>query len=136
MIKGKKSKLGVSLLEVVIAVMVTSIVIVGVLSLYYQSVLVTKKMNQLFIATNLAKSRLERIKNLEFDQLPFAEETDTQLDQNGNADLEGKFLRNTTISTNYNGNADLTSASVTVNFEVKGEWSTNPVTLTTVLVNE
>lgn len=130
-----RSQTGVSLVEVAIAVMVTSIVIVGLLGLYYQSVLVTKKMNQLFIATNLAKSRLERLHNLEFSALPLSVETDTYLDSEGSSDPDGDFVRNTAISTNYNGRADLTQATVTVDYKVKGEFSGNPVSLTTVYVD-
>ena len=122
------------MVEVAIAVMVTAIVIIGVLGLYYQSVLVTKKMNQLFIATNIAKSRLERLRNIEFDTLPLTAETDTLIDSEGNSVANGNFVRNTSVATNYNGDSDLTQVTVTVDYKVKGEFSNNPVSMTTVFV--
>lgn len=132
----KKYQQGFSLVEVAIALMVSTVVVVGILSLYTQSVMVTKKMNQRFIAINLAKSRIERLKNFDFTVLPNAAETDTYLDKAGNSSLNGDFVRNTSISTNYNGISDLTQVTVTVDYKVKGEFSDNPVTLTTVFVDD
>lgn len=134
--KWRNSRSGMSLVEVAIAVAVISIVVTGILGLYYQSVLVSKKMNQLFIATNLAKSRLERLRNIAFDSLPQTAESDTLLDKEGNSIPDGDFQRNTSVSTNYNGDPDLTQVTVTVDYKMKGAFTGNPVTLTTVFVNE
>ena len=134
--KWRKNQAGMSLVEVAVAVMVISIVLTGILGLYYQSVLVTKKMNQLFIATNLAKSRLERLRNIAYDSLPLTSETDTLLDKEGNTIVNGDFVRNTAVSTSYNGDADLTQVTVTVDYKMKGAFTGSPVTLTTVFVNE
>lgn len=127
---------GMSLVEVAIAVAITAIVVSGILALYYECVLVTKKMNQLFIATNIAKSRLERVRNVEFDSIPFVAEMDTYVDNEGNSIASGEFVRNTSVSTNYSGDADLTQVTVTVDYRIKGQFSGKPVTLTTVYVNE
>lgn len=129
-------KRGISLVEVAIAIMVSSMVIVGILALYYQSVRGIKQMNQVFVASNLAKSRLERLNNFEFNSLPLAEETDTPIDKEGNPDLNGDFKRNTSVTSNYNGRANLTQVTVTVDYKIKGEFSGKPVPLTTVYVEE
>lgn len=136
LLKKPYSAAGFTLVEVAIAVSIFTIVLAGILGLYYQSVLVTKKMNQVFIATNLAKNRLESLYNLEFDSISTAEETDTLLDEEGNTDANGKFKRTTTVATQYEGHSDLTQVTVTVDYEVKGEFSGNPVTLITVYVEE
>lgn len=125
-----------SLVEVAIAVAIITLVMVGILGLYYENVLVTKKMNQLFIATNLAKSRLERLRNVQFDTLSLSVEKDTTLDKNGNSVENGEFVRNTAVSTSYKGNADLTQVTVTVDYQMKGKLSGKPVSLTTVYVKE
>lgn len=129
-------KQGFSLVELSIALMVATVFVLGILSLYSQSVVSTKKMNQRFIAVNLAKNRLERLRSFDFDVLPLSAETDTYLDEKGNPDANGGFIRNTTVSTNYNGVSDLTQVTVSVDYEIKGEYTGNPVVLTTVFVDE
>jgi len=122
--------------EVSIALMVSTVVVVGILSLYTQSILVTKKMNQRFIATKISNSRLELLRLIEFASLPTSVETDTLLDKDGNSDLDGTFIRTTSVVENYNSNADLTLVTVTVDYKVKGKFSQKPILLTTVYVNE
>ncbi len=130
------NKSGFSLIELSIALMVAMIFVLGIFSLYSQSILSTKKMNQRFIAVNLAKNRLERMRNFEHSVLPSASETDTYLDKEGNSDPDGGFIRNTTVTTGYNGMAELTLVTVTVSYKTKGDFTNNPVEVTTVFVNE
>lgn len=136
MIMKLKCSKGFSLIELSIALMIATVFVLGIFSLYSQSIVSTKKMNERFIALNLAKNRLERLRSFEYAVLPTANETDAYLNQQGSADPDGAYLRNTTIATDYNGMADLTQVTVTVDYKMKGQFTGNPVVLTTVFVNE
>ena len=105
----------------------------SILNVCLQSSVTGKRAQEAFVAYNLAKNRIEEMRNLPFSSLSSAAETDTALDASGVADPDGSFLRTTAVSTSYTGDSSLTQISVTVSYEIKGQVRTNPTTLTTVI---
>jgi len=127
------NKHGLTLVETMVAILVFGIVLVGMLEVSSKSMLMGKRSNLSYTAYNLAKNHLETLKASSFASLSSADETDTLLDPAGVPDPEGQYKRNTSVATNYTGDTDLVSVTVTVDYEVKGTFSGNPVTLSTVI---
>ena len=116
-----------------VAILVFGIVLVGMLDICSKSILMGKRSNLSYTAYNLAKNHLETLKASAFSSLTTADETDTILDGTGIPDPDGQYKRNTAVTTNYSGDTDLASVTVTVDYEVKGTYSGHPVTLSTVI---
>lgn len=127
------NKHGLTLVETLVAILVFGIVLVGMLEVCSKGILMGKRSDLSYTAYNLAKNHLEMLKASSFASLGNADETDTLLDPAGVPDPEGQYKRNTEVTTNYNGDADLAAVTVTVDYEVKGTFSENPVTLSTVI---
>jgi Tfp pilus assembly protein PilV len=124
---------GLTLVETMIAILLFGTVLVGLLDICANGMLMGKRSDRSYAAYNLAKNHIETLKTMSFGSLSSAAETDTLLDSRGVPDLEGEFKRNTGVSISYNGDANLVSVTVTVDYQVKGSFSGNPVTLSTVI---
>jgi type II secretory pathway pseudopilin PulG len=115
-----KIKNGMTLVEVMVSVFLIILLTGAVLALLVQNMRTGKGIDYNYIALNVAKSRIERIRELRRDQgfryLYRASETKTRVDRNGTPDPEGDFTRTTKITTSFGGNPDLTQVQVTVSF--------------------
>ena len=122
------SRRGVTLFEVVIAAAVLSVVLSGILSVFLFNVRWGRKMNSVFVATNLAKNRMERLRppRFPFSALDLAEEDSVEVDRGGLEEAGGDYLRTTEITNDHAG-YDLTLVKVTVDYKIQGEWSGNPI---------
>lgn len=120
------NKKGITLTEVLFSAGILVIVATGILVVFVQTVDLSSRIGYEYIATNLAKSRIERARTIMatsgFDSLLDLEETDKILDGSGTSDLYGEFKRSTDITTSYNGDARLTKICVDVVYKQKGEW--------------
>ena len=128
-----KNKHGLTLVETMVAILIFGVALVGLLDVCSKSILMGKRSDLSYTAYNLAKNHLETLKSSSFSSLSVAAETDTILDSTGVPDPDGAFKRNTSVSTNYSGDSNLVSVTVTVDYQVKGAYSENPVTLSTVV---
>ena len=124
---------GVTLIEIMIAVLTFAIGISAILAVCVQGMTTARRTEAAYTAYNLAKNRIETLKSITFSDLASASETSTVLDASGVADLEGTFTRTTVITTNYNSDANLTQAKVTIYYTVKGTQSAAPLEMTTVI---
>ena len=135
-----KEKRGITLTEVLFSVAIISLVVVSVLLIFAQTVDMSRRVDHEYIATNIAKSRLERARTViassGFDSLPDLEEDDTILDEDGMPDPNGDFKRTTTVGANYAGNARLTEVRALATYRYGGEWRENAeIAITTVFTN-
>lgn len=129
----KRNFKGVTLVETMVSILLFLLVGASILNICLQASLTGKRSQEAFVAFNLAKSRIEEMKNFPFSSLSSAAETDTAVNESGVADPSGTYLRTTTVSTSYTGDASLTQVSVSVKYEVKGQLLATPTTLTTVI---
>lgn len=130
--KGK----GTTLIEVIGAIFVFSISLQALIAVYIQSIQVGKRLDCAYTAYNLAKNRIEVLRSLNYTLLPSSAEDATIVNSDGNPDQNGAFIRSTTITSNYGGSALLTQAKVSVSYMLKGVKSSNPMEITTVLLNQ
>src|SRR3989338_158027 len=132
-LRGSK---GVTLVEVMMAVFIFIFGIQGLLGVYLQSMQVGKKADYTYTAYNLAKNHVERLKTLNYALLPSVAETSTIINSDGDPDPNGSFIRSTTVTANFGGNALLTQVTVQVNYIFKGTQSSSPTQFSTIILNQ
>ena len=122
-----KEKRGVTLVEVLVAAAILSLVAVSVLFIFVQTVDMSGRVDYEYKATNIAKSRLERARRIidtrGFDFLSELAESNKALNDDGVPDVNGNFIRTTTVTHPYNANERLTRVSVDVYYTFRGRTS-------------
>ena len=124
---------GATLVEVLFSALILTIVLVGVLFIFTQTYDMSKRIDYEYVATNLAKDRIERAKTIMessgFDFLPELDETDTTVDASGGSDPDGDFKRSTTVTII---DEKRTKFEVVVVYKYGGEWKDgSAITVTT-----
>ena len=126
---------GFTLVEVLLSAGVLTLVLLGVIAVFAQTVGISSRIDYEYKAANIGKARIEFarafIETRGFDALTadaFGEE-DTRLDSAGVPDESGDFYRSTTVTVGYNGNVRLTAVEVTVGYALKGRIKDDAVTL-------
>ena len=135
LIKKLRSQSGLSLVENMMAVGLFLIGVSAIMSVQIQSMSAGKRAAAAYTAYNIAKSHIENLKSFSFSDVASATENSIYVDENGTPDPDGKYIRSTTVSTSYLGNANLTQVAVSVYFVLKNAQSAQPIQLTTVLYN-
>lgn len=135
-----KRKDGVTLIETLFSAVILVLVVTGVLVVFVRTVDISKRIDKEYIATNLAKSRVERARTTKithgFDSLVDLNETDVIIDSDGVSDPEGEYKRSTTVTTNYNGSPRLTKIEATIVYKYRDEWKDSiAIAMTTVLTD-
>ena len=130
-----RSERGLSLTENMMAVAIILIVLTGVMTAQLQSMSAGKRAAHAYTAYQIAKNRIETLKSFSFSDAASAGETSTYVDDNGTPDPEGNFIRSTTVTASYNGDANLLQAVVSVYYKIKNTQSAQPMQITTVLYN-
>jgi len=136
----KKASFGVTLIETLFSALILALVVACVLVIFVRTVDMSKRIDKEYVATNLAKSRLERARSAEvshgFSSLVDLDETDTMIDIDEPPDGVDDFKRSTTVTANHNGDARLTKIEVTVVYRYQEVWKDSiPVVLTMVLTD-
>ena len=90
-----------TLVEVVISTFLILMVMSGSYLLIVQSAELSRSSRRHYIAISLAKNRLERARNFQYNDLKLLSETDLTVNDNGNPDPNGRFRRTTLVDTNY-----------------------------------
>lgn len=96
----KRSKCGASVTEVLVALVLFATFISGAAKVIVAQHRVTDKARAHYTAINIAKNRIEYLRNMRrasYDQIESMLETDWQVDQDGVTDSNGKFSRTTEI---------------------------------------
>jgi Tfp pilus assembly protein PilV len=124
-----------SLTEVVVAAALATIVVGGIMGVITQTATLGQGVDYTYVASNLAKNRIERIREIRKDSgysaLAETAETDTVIDRNGSPDANGDFVRSTVVNTAYATN--LTRVTVKVKYKKKGVLIPADIELTTLL---
>jgi type II secretory pathway pseudopilin PulG len=105
---------GMTLVEVIVAAALVTVIILSLVATVLQSSVFAKRIDQNYTATYIAQRRIDLLKRLGFDQVSAAEETDVRVDVSGNMSSSGIYARTTEVDTNYGGNASLAKVKVTV----------------------
>ena len=96
-----KARRGVSIIEAVIALMIFAMCIGGFCAIIMQARQLSDQARDHYTAVNMARSRFERARSFEFDQLHLFAEAGVVMNQYSIPDNEGNFERITTV-TNLN----------------------------------
>jgi Tfp pilus assembly protein PilV len=94
----KSRKDGVSLVEVVVALLVFSMCVAGICRLITMGRQGSDDARAHYTAINIAKNRLERVKTFEFDQIGLFAQSNVKVDRSGIAAANGEYRMTTTVS--------------------------------------
>lgn len=130
-----KNQKGITVLEIVGSVGLFAIGITALLGVYTQAVTMAKRADYAYVAYNLAKNRVERLRELDFASLPVANESSVRINRSGDPDPAGEFIRSTAVAASYGGDANLTRVDVQVFYEMRGVLSPTSMDVTTVIFN-
>ena len=110
-----KNNEGITLVEVLVAVILIAFIMLSVFAAITQGAVFAKRIDTIYAALNIAQMRVDELKRFDFQKLhPAAEETDIMVDQYGNMDEDGEYMRTTEITTPYDSNSYLMKVKVTV----------------------
>lgn len=126
---------GLTLIEVMIAVLLFALMIGALLSVCIQSAGAGRRGDLAYQAYNLAKNRVETVKALSFADISSAAESATVINEEGIPTAGGLFSRDTTVTTSYSGDANLVQVTVTVSYTHRGVTTPQPMKMTTVIFN-
>ncbi|MFO7821697.1 MAG: prepilin-type N-terminal cleavage/methylation domain-containing protein [Lentisphaeria bacterium] len=113
--KVKSSRRGFTLIEVMVAFMLTGAMIAAAVGILKSSLWAANYYSHRLAAANIANSRIERLRSIPYAELEAMEEDATPVNSKGIADSEGDFVRTTVIGTDY-----MNTRTVTVT--VGGLW--------------
>lgn len=130
-----KSNKGITIIECIVASVLMLLALGGILSLFMQNIKAGKMVDYSYISANLAKNRIERVREIRREQglsvLPSLSEENVYLDRNGAPSPNGDFRRTTIIDNTYGVN--LVKVTVKVDYRIMGIWSPLPVEIVTVV---
>ena len=109
-----KNSKGMTIVEIIISVILIAIVVVALFAALTQSAVFSKRIDLIYTASYIAQSRIDALKKLDFDQVDLSEETDVRVDEMGNIDANGKYMRSTEITTDFDGNSYLKKVKISV----------------------
>ena len=89
---------GFTLVEVLISLLIMALAVAGLCSLALTSKQILDTSRDHYVAVNLAKNRIERVKTFSFDELGLFDEAGTLLDDAGAPDPNGSYSRATTVT--------------------------------------
>lgn len=131
----KKNNIGMTLVEVIIALALLTLSIGGILGVIVQSTSAGQSIDNTYVATNIAKSRIERLREVRRDRgyadLVNWQEAGVSIDRNGVATSTGDFERTTIVDSAYGSN--LTKVTVRVRYKLGGSFIPVSVELVTLL---
>ena len=105
-----KKKQGFTLIEAVISLVLVVLVLGGSYAMISQSTRGIYAARNHYVAINISRARLERVRNFTYDQLITLTETNVVVNDSGIPQSEGYFRRTTLVNTNYQ--AGLTKVEV------------------------
>lgn len=135
--KSLFAKNGMTLMEVMVSLGLVTLLGGGILMLFAENIKAGHVMDYNYVAINIARSRLDKMRELRVDKgyssLSTAAETDIAVDREGLSDENGTFNRSTSITTNFEGKENLTKVVVDVKYKHSDGVGTTTITLTTLL---
>lgn len=95
------SRRGMTIVEVVVALGFLCLVLAGAYAMLTRSAAVMRAARNHYVAVTLARNRLERAQNLDYNTLYLLRENNVLVDENGAPSSVGGFRRSTWVDTNY-----------------------------------
>jgi len=105
---------GMTLIEVVISIILIAMVVVALFAALTQSAIFSKRIDLIYASSYIAQSRIDALKKLDFDQIDLSAETDVRVDEMGDTDASGEYMRSTEITPDFDGNVYLKKVKVSV----------------------
>jgi len=137
-VTGKK---GLTLVEVIFSLAIVGLVLGSAIAVFVQTTRSSKTIDCTYSAVGLARMRIESARHLidrsgfeELTQAKFGEDK-VRINSDGFPDREGDFYRTTTVVTDYDDNAYLTSVEVSISYVFEGRLVENASSLKMVFVN-
>lgn len=96
---GRRS--GFTIVEAVVSSVLLAMVLGGAYTLIVRTYTVSRVARDHYVASNLAKNRIERAHNFRYSDLPLLAESKVMVDDNGSGDTEGHFRRTTRVNTSF-----------------------------------
>ena len=127
------SEKGISLVETMMAILLFGAVIGALLEVTAQNLTMGKRAETVYTAYCIAKNHIEMLKSMPFSSVANAAESNTRVDSLGVPDISGAFSRTTAVATNYTGDANLVSVTVSVDYSIKGSFVNKPTTVSTAI---
>lgn len=109
---GKAS--GFTLVEVVISLSLLVVVMAGVYRSLESAFRLRRASHQHYLAVVIANNRIERAKNVAFDDLGLLDEERLPVTAQGVPEPDGLFRRTTVVEPDFDGNTSLARVTVTV----------------------
>lgn len=89
---------GFSLPETLVALLVFALVSTGFLSSYVAAMRTQKMSGDYYLASCLARNRIQRALRVDFNSIPLMVETLAPVDEDGNLSINGRFKRTTIVT--------------------------------------
>lgn len=103
-----------TLIEMLTALLIFSMAIGGLCTIAVSAKQILDTSRDHYVAVNLAKNRIERVKTFNFDELELFAEAGTILDEAGSPDSAGSYSRATVVS---NVNSSMKEVIVTISIK-------------------
>lgn len=126
---------GMTIVEVLVALVLLAVFFAAAAQLVTSSRRSADMAREYQQAVGMADDRIERIKTFDYDQLLLIAEDNVRVDEYGDANPEGQFLRNTEVVTFTNGLCREVSVTVQVLNRKSRRFDTPGVTLRTLVAN-
>jgi prepilin-type N-terminal cleavage/methylation domain-containing protein len=128
-----KAQAGFTLTEVMVAVFILSIFIIGCYTAVTGALWMNQSARDHYVAVQLANSRLERARNIQYASLSQMIENNVVMDANGVPNANGSFRRTTTVNANYGSNLTEFVIQVDIRNRKTGQFGSVNETLASVL---
>ena len=126
-----------TLVEVMVSLGLIALLGGGILALLVENTKAGQTMDYNYAAINIAKSRMDRVRELRRDKgysyLYTAVETDVTVNREGTPAEDGDFVRSTSVTANFEGKPNLTRVAVTVRYKGVGDVNITTITITTLV---
>ena len=106
---------GFTIVETVFSIVMLMMVMAGAYKIITATASLNRVVRNHYVATNLAKNRLERARNFPYADLPLLAENMVLINDNGVPNTDGRFRRTTAVNTNYT--VGVTAIIVTVDIK-------------------
>ena len=94
---GVRKRLGITIVEVLIAILLLGVAFGGSFALISQATAIMRRTRNHYVATTLCLARLERARDFDYNLLSFLGEAGTVVNQEGVPDADGFYRRHTDV---------------------------------------